>query len=98
MEILPSMPILPVSESDVPRATVQEGVKSFKDLLDKALQGVDELQKNAQQLAAQVATGDASSFHEAVIASSRAALALDLAVQVQTKVIDAYSEISRMSI
>jgi flagellar hook-basal body complex protein FliE len=102
MEIQPLSSLFPVSSSAASQGTagdtVQAGVKSFGDLLNQALQGVNSLQNNAQQLAGQVATGDASSFHDAVIASEKAMLSLQLASQVQNKVIQAYNTIMSMQI
>ena len=91
---------VPATEAsqDTTQDSAQDGVNSFKELLDQALQGVEDLQNNAQQLAGQVATGDASSFHDAVIASEKALLAFQLTTQVQTKVVDAYNQIMSMQI
>ena len=66
--------------------------------MNQALQSVNALQTNAQQLAGEVATGDASSFHDAVIASEKALLALQLTTQVQSKVVNAYNQIMNMQI
>lgn len=78
--------------------TVQNGTKSFQDILSQAVSKVDTLQKDAELKAAQTAMGDAGSFHQAVIASEKAMLALQLAAQVQNKVVEAYQEVMRMQI
>ena len=102
MEIQPLNSLFPVPAADASqgtgRDTAQEGVKSFQDLLGQALQSVNDLQTNAQQLAGEVATGDASSFHDAVIASEKALLAFQLTTQVQNKVVQAYNQIMSMQI
>jgi flagellar hook-basal body complex protein FliE len=102
MEIQPLSSLIPASAADASgsaaNSPAQEGVNSFKNLLDQALQGVDALQQNAQQLAGEVATGDASSFHDAVIASEKALLAVQLTAQVQNKVVAAYTAIMSMQI
>ncbi len=102
MEISSLSSLFPVpateTSQDTAQGSAQDGVNSFKDLLDQALQSVDALQNNAQQLAGQVATGDASSFHDAVIASEKALLAFQLTTQVQTKVVEAYNQIMSMQI
>jgi flagellar hook-basal body complex protein FliE len=102
MEIQPLNSLFPVPATEASNSaaanTTQEGINSFKDMLDQALQGVDALQKNAQQLAGQVATGDASSFHDAVIASEKALLAFQLTTTVQSKVVAAYNQIMAMQI
>lgn len=83
---------------NVANSPAQEGINSFQDLLNQALQGVNGLQQNAQQLAGEVATGDASSFNDAVVASEKALLALQLTTQVQNKVISAYTAIMSLQI
>jgi flagellar hook-basal body complex protein FliE len=102
MEIQPLSSLFPVPAAEASQGaagdTAQAGVKSFADLLNQALQSVNTLQDNAQQLAGQVATGDASSFHDAVIASEKALLAFQLTTQVQTKVVEAYNQIMSMQI
>jgi flagellar hook-basal body complex protein FliE len=102
MEIQPLSSLFPVATADASQGTagdtVQAGVKSFSDLLNQALQSVNSMQNNAQQLAGQVATGDASSFHDAVIASEKAMLALQLTSQVQNKAVQAYNTIMSMQI
>ena len=96
MEIQPLSSLMPAPTADASKDTAQDGVNSFEDLLNQALQGVDALQKNAQQLDSEVATGDASSFHDAVIASEKALLAFQLTAQIQNKVIGAYNQVMQI--
>lgn len=70
----------------------------FKEILLKAFNEVNALQKEAEQKASEVALGKASSVHEAIIASEKATLALQLFTQFQNKLIDAYHEIMRMQL
>ena len=79
-------------------STVQKETKSFQDLFNQAVNKVDNLQKDAEIKASDVAMGDAGSFHQAVVASEKAMLALQLTVQVQNKVVEAYNEVMRMQI
>ncbi|HHV35314.1 MAG TPA: flagellar hook-basal body complex protein FliE [Syntrophomonadaceae bacterium] len=71
---------------------------SFKDLFGSALHQVNSLQKDAERKAGEVVLGDANSFHEVVIATEKAALALQLLVQFQNKAVDAYHEIMRIQL
>jgi flagellar hook-basal body complex protein FliE len=98
MEIQPLNSLFPVPATETSQDPAQAGANSFSDLLGQALQSVDALQNNAQQLAGQVATGDAGSFHDAVIASEKALLAFQLTTQVQNKVVSAYNQIMNMQI
>lgn len=71
---------------------------SFKELFWSALHQVDSLQKDAERKGSEVVLGDASSFHEVIIATEKAALALQLLVQFQNKAVDAYHEIMRLQL
>ena len=61
-----------------------------------SLKQVSDLQKDAEKKMSEVVLGDARSVHEVIIATEKAALALQLLVQVQNKAIDAYHEIMRL--
>jgi flagellar hook-basal body complex protein FliE len=102
MEIQPLSSLFPVSAADgsgsQAQSTIADGVSSFENLLGNALQGVNSLQNDAQQQAAAVATGNASSFNDAAVASEKALLALQLTTQVQNKVVAAYNQIMQMQI
>ncbi|HAF16908.1 MAG: flagellar hook-basal body complex protein FliE [Thermacetogeniaceae bacterium] len=69
---------------------------SFKEFLMASLHQVSDLQKDAEKKMSEVVLGDARSVHEVIIATEKAALALQLLVQVQNKAIDAYHEIMRL--
>ena len=91
-------PVLFPKQEDASAGTVQKETKSFQELLIMAVNKVDALQKDSEIKAYDVAMGDAGSFHQAVIASEKAMLALQLTVQVQNKIVEAYNEVMRMQI
>ncbi len=70
----------------------------FKEIFSRAWQDVNALIKEAEQKSREVATGEAESFHEVIIATEKAALALQLFVQFQNKLLDAYHEIMRLQL
>lgn len=76
-----------------PDAAVQ-----FKDAIKKAVGQVNSLQAQADDAAVKLATGDAEDVHKAMIAMSKAKLALDFTVQVRNKVIEAYQEVMRTQV
>lgn len=86
-------PALPVAPQAPP-----EGRSPFLARLTEAVQGVDRLQHQADRAAERLATGEADSIHDAVIALEKADLALQLTVQVTQKAVDAYREVSRMQV
>lgn len=71
---------------------------SFKQIVKKAISEVNNLQKEADELAVKLATGDVEDVHRAMIAMQKAKLALDLTIQVRNKVIEAYQEVMRMQV
>ncbi|MDH7576768.1 MAG: flagellar hook-basal body complex protein FliE [Bacillota bacterium] len=70
----------------------------FREIFSRAWQEVNALQKEAEQKSIEVALGEAESFHEVIIATEKATLALQLLVQFQNKLLDAYHEIMRLQV
>jgi flagellar hook-basal body complex protein FliE len=82
-----------------PQATAAapaDGGASFAAALTSAVDEVQGLQGTSKTLALQAVTGDLNDIHEATIASSRAAVSLELIATVRNKGIDAFNEIMRM--
>lgn len=71
---------------------------NFGELLQKELDKVNELQLNAEESTQSLLTGEVTDIHEVMISTEEARLALELAVQIRNKIVDAYQEISRMQI
>lgn len=71
---------------------------NFKDFLLNAVDHVNKLQMEAQQTTAKLASGQIDNLHEVMIAVEKADIALQFAVQVRNKIIDAYNEVMRMQI
>jgi flagellar hook-basal body complex protein FliE len=67
----------------------------FGDRLKQAISEVNELQQGADQAMEDVTLGKLG-IHEGMMALSEADMSLRLLVQVRTKIMDAYKEISRM--
>jgi flagellar hook-basal body complex protein FliE len=70
----------------------------FGSLLAKQLDKLDRLQQSADGQTQALATGKATDVASVVMEVERASLALQLAVQVRDKAVDAYHEIFRMQI
>ncbi|GAA3672935.1 hypothetical protein GCM10023081_09120 [Arthrobacter ginkgonis] len=82
-----------------PRATAAapaDGGASFAAALTSAVDEVQGLQGTSKTLALQAVTGDLDDIHNATIASTRAAVSLELIATVRNKGIDAFNEIMRM--
>lgn len=72
--------------------------RSFSELLAGALGRVNDSLQAADVQARRVATGEAESLHEPLIAMAEADLALQVTMRVTQKAIAAYQEISRMQL
>jgi flagellar hook-basal body complex protein FliE len=79
-------------------ATAAPGGASFGDMLTQQLVNLNDLQLNAQDQSTALATGQATDVSSVVTSVEQAALAMQLAVQVRNKAVDAYQEIMRMQI
>ena len=68
----------------------------FRDLLHGAIDDIQKLQSQAEAKVAGVVVGNGTDVHSALIAVEKADLSFQLMMQVRTKIISAYEEISRM--
>jgi len=73
------------------------GSAGFADELGKALQAVDQVQKEGDAQAAQLALGGGN-LHETALALETADVAMRTAVKVRNKLVDAYQEVMRMNL
>jgi len=77
---------------------VEEQGQSFGNLLQKALQEVDRLQDEAEAASRAFVEWKVEDLHQVILAGEKAALALQLTVQVRNKVVEAYQELMRMQV
>ncbi|WP_331274010.1 flagellar hook-basal body complex protein FliE [Capillibacterium thermochitinicola] len=75
-----------------------EGSGEFQELLKGFINEVNKLQLEAEEIDRKLAAGTLENIHEATIAAEKAALALELTVEIRNKVVEAYQEIMRMPI
>jgi flagellar hook-basal body complex protein FliE len=99
------MPVTPIGGAGALPLTVTAPVQSpppagagFGDLVARGIENLQELQANADTLAAQAATGELTDVHDYTIAATKASLATELTVAVRNKAVDAFNEIMRMQI
>jgi len=81
--------------SELKSGDVSKVTASFSEMLEHALNTVDQQEKEVHALNEQFITGQVSDVHSVMIAAERAQLGLQLTVQVRNKVIEAYQEIMR---
>ena len=71
---------------------------TFTDALTSALSEVNQLQNKADTSIKQMATGDVQDIHQVMVAFEQAKLSMQTLVEVRNKLVDAYQEVSRMSV
>lgn len=76
----------------------KETAGQFAQIIQGYLDEVNKLQIHSEQLDQQLAAGTLENIHDATMAAEKAALAIELTVQISNKVIEAYQEVMRMPI
>ncbi|MCU1636137.1 MAG: flagellar hook-basal body complex protein FliE [Cryobacterium sp.] len=79
----------------MPNAEVSDG-SGFAVSLTGALENLQQLQSTSNDLAIRAVTGDLSDIHSATLASTRAAVTLEVVAAVRNKGVDAFNDIMRM--
>ena len=91
------LPIMPSGGSKTASATNSPD-KSFGKMLMDALEDVNDLQQKASQASTDLATGKIEDISQVVIAAEKAAVALQLTIQVRNKMLESYQEMMRMQV
>ena len=78
--------------------SAQKGKTSFSEVLKDSIKKVGELEKEADQEAAKLATMETQDIHNTMIAIEKADLTFQLMMQVRNKIINEYEEIMRMQV
>ncbi|WP_273366719.1 flagellar hook-basal body complex protein FliE [Alicyclobacillus herbarius] len=71
---------------------------SFSDVLGEALDEVNGVLQQADQLAASYAAGGPTTIDQLMVAEQQASLALDLTVQTRDRIVSAYQSLMNMQI
>jgi len=72
--------------------------KGFDEILKESLKKVNSDLLKSENLSRDFALGKDVELHQVVLASEQASLALQLTIQIRTKIIEAYQEIMRMQL
>lgn len=72
--------------------------KGFMTFLEESVNDVNQQNKIADKMAADIATGKSENLHETMLAVSHAELSLKMMVQVRNKVLEAYQDVMRMQV
>ena len=96
MNPVSSLRILPAEIGSGTVASPSSPTPGFHDVLDTAMEDIQQLQSQAENKVAGVLEGNGADVHSAMIAVERADLSFQLMMQVRNKIVSAYEEISRM--
>lgn len=98
IDISSSLPLKALVAQPVKAINSESGNVTFGQLLTNALGDVNKVQLDAKQASIDLAAGKIQDVSEAVIATEKASIALQLTMQVRNKVLDAYQQIMQMQV
>lgn len=95
-----SLPNVPgISKPEIAKPRLDEQNQDFSNMLMDVLKEVSTMQGDAKQMGEDFMTGRRPvEYHDLMITMERASVAMQLTMQIRNKVLDAYSEISRMQV
>jgi flagellar hook-basal body complex protein FliE len=91
----PALKTRPASPAEGERKT--EKVSGFEESLKEGLEKVNDVQIRAESAMKAMATGDVEDISEVAAVVSEADLALQMAVQIRDKLLDAYNRLVQIS-
>lgn len=74
------------------------GKVSFREMLEKSLGEVNDLQHVAEEQIRKFSTGEVNDLREVMVAVEEANLAFQFTLQIRNKIVEAYQEISRLQV
>lgn len=75
-----------------------EDQTQFKDVMSKALRGIEQTEETERAMNMDLVTGELENLHSVMISAEKADIVLSLTLQIRNKVIDAYDQVMRMQI
>jgi flagellar hook-basal body complex protein FliE len=95
-------PILPIrtviAPVEAPSARPAPPGNVFADQLKASMETVEGLRREARQSAERFLNGEPEELHNVALNAQRAALSMELFLQVRNKVVQAYQEVMRMQV
>ncbi|MCZ0702558.1 flagellar hook-basal body complex protein FliE [Natronobacillus azotifigens] len=88
----------PTAFTNTPRSTVGEAHSQFSNQLKNAIEQLNQSQIASEQKTIALVNGEIDDLHDVMITAQKASITMNMAVEMQSKVIDAYNEIMRMQI
>ncbi|HEU5140978.1 MAG TPA: flagellar hook-basal body complex protein FliE [Bacillales bacterium] len=81
-----------------PELSAAESGEAFTNMLNDALNEVNQAQNESDEAAKRLINGEAVNLHNVMIAAEKAEITLTAAVEIRNKVVDAYKSIMRMQL
>lgn len=75
-----------------------EGISSFEDIITNEIEKLNNSQVKADKITQDFITGEVEDLHRVMIVTEEARIALELAVQVRNKCVEAYKELNNMQL
>ena len=98
LEMTPVRQIKMSAKSHLGEMKLEEPSKSFGEMLTDALKETNELQLEADKMNAALAAGRIEDVSQVIVATQKADLAIQLALQIRNRATSAYQEIMRMQV
>ena len=76
----------------------QDTLKDVGKTFDSLLQNLNQTQQTSDDLMSKLAAGEDVDIHQVMIAGDQADISFKIAIGIRDKLVDAYKEISRMSV
>lgn len=87
-----------IESSSQNKVTPHEVQQKFSQVLNDAIQKVNEAQVQSDIATEKLISGQAENLHDVMIAAEKAAITLQLTLEIRNKVIEAYQEVMRMAL
>ena len=98
IEPLKMTPVNIHAQSHIGENQQPEPPKSFKEFLVDSLKATNALQKHSDAMNAALAAGRVEDISQVMVASQKAEIAVQLALQLRNRAVSAYQEIMRMQV
>lgn len=95
---IPSISAIQQAKNQLPIERTEGQNTNFATMLKSALEHVNHTQHESNAKTQALAQGKIDDLHDVMITAQKASITLTAAVEIQQKVIDAYSEMMRMQV
>ncbi|NMB53316.1 MAG: flagellar hook-basal body complex protein FliE [Leptolinea sp.] len=89
---------IPASINSLSKTPQKDTLKEVGKTFDSMLQNLSETQQTSDDLMTRLAAGEDVDIHQVMIAADQTDISFKIAIGIRDKLVDAYKEISRMSV